>query len=303
MPINTYVSATVDTKYGSRFLQSLYENNFLYPGATFNNMADEGGIVGNAGVFKFYKTVRSDTNAPEKVGDKYNYRKYQNREVTIALNNQISEATEIPRATIAATGANITDKQIDDNARQVRARQGRAAIACLYTEGTQKTLSAALTKDNIKDELLAGQADITSSFGDMPDTLLVSPEMYAKILGSFSKEMSPTFLDQVNQYGRVNNWLGMNVLPCTALSPKINLDYSYFDHNSSDTLKTVSSANLQKIEYIMYNHNTFALMELLSEVDAVKDPYGPNNLLNSNLVIGLAVLYPELVRVAISSAT
>jgi hypothetical protein len=303
MPINTYVSATVDTKYGSRFLQSLYENNFLYPNATFTNMADEGGIVGGAGVFKFYKTTRSTSNAPEKVGADYTRRDFANSEVTITLNNQLSESVKVPRATVAATSAPVLDKQLDDNARQMQVRQGRAAIACLYTEGTKKTLSAALTKDNIKDELLAGQADIMASLGAAPDVCLVSPEKYATILGSFSKEMSPTFIDQVNQYGRVNNWLGMNILPCAALSPKINLPYSYFDHNSSDTAKQVTAANLSKVEYIMYNHNTFALMELLSGIDTMKDPDSPSYLLNCDMVIGLSVLYPELVRVAVSSAT
>lgn len=300
MPINTYVNATVDTKYGSRFLRSLYENTFLYPNSTYTNMADDGGIVGGAGVFKFYKTVRSDTNAPEKVGADYNRRDYENSEVTIVLNNQVSESTKIPRATVAATAAAVTDKQLDDNARQTQVRQGRSAIACLYTEGTKATLSATLTKDTIKDELLAGQANIISSLGATPDTLLVSPEKYAVILGSFSKEMSPSYIDQVNQYGLIKNWLGMNIFPCAALSSKINLPYSYYDHNSSDTLTTVTAANLQKVEYIMYNHDVFAMMELLAGIDVMKDPDSPSNLLNSDLVFGLTVLYPDLVRVAVT---
>jgi hypothetical protein len=110
-----YVDGYVDAQYGTKFVETLFEKNWLIPGVTFTNeyQLDRGGL------YVFHKQNASNTNLPEDVGADYDMKDYANTEISLSLLNQYSESLKIPNATVAATSASVLENTYRVQAGQI----------------------------------------------------------------------------------------------------------------------------------------------------------------------------------------
>lgn len=301
-----YLSAHVDERYGSKFVETLYEKNFLIPGVTFT---DEYGQEAGAGRFIFHKQSDSATNAPEEVGADYNKENYANEEIHISLLNQYSESAKIPAATVAATSANVLENTYRNQAGKIATRQMRSAIACLLTEGTGTASKGgtAITEDNIRERILSAAADGAMELGDV-DTVLIRPDLYAMLIGVIPKtQITNGINEQLVRDGiRVQfiNWNGINIFSVPSLANKGSVNYSYITMSgTSKTTKSVTAANVQKANFIAYNHRAFAKVDLLSMVKAFDSHTFPGVEINSCVTSGFGAIYGKHIIVDKSAAS
>jgi hypothetical protein len=301
-----YLSAHVDERYGSKFVETLYEKNFLIPGVTFT---DEYGQEAGAGRFIFHKQSDSATNAPEEVGADYNKENYANEEIHISLLNQYSESAKIPAATVAATSANVLENTYRNQAGKIATRQMRSAIACLLTEGTGTASKggSAITEDNIRERILSAAADGAMELGDV-DTVLIRPDLYAMLIGVIPKtQITNGINEQLVRDGiRVQfiNWNGINIFSVPSLANKGSVNYSYITMSgTSKTTKSVTAANVQKANFIAYNHRAFAKVDLLSMVKAFDSHSFPGVEINSCVTSGFGAIYGKHIIVDKSAAS
>lgn len=301
-----YLSAHVDERYGSKFVETLYEKNFLIPGVTFT---DEYGQEAGAGRFIFHKQSDSATNAPEEVGADYNKENYANEEIHISLLNQYSESAKIPAATVAATSANVLENTYRNQAGKIATRQMRSAIACLLTEGTGTASKggSAITEDNIRERILSAAADGAMELGDV-DTVLIRPDLYAMLIGVIPKtQITNGINEQLVRDGiRVQfiNWNGINIFSVPSLANKGSVNYSYITMSgTSKTTKSVTAANVQKANFIAYNHRAFAKVDLLSMVKAFDSHTFPGVEINSCVTSGFGAIYGKHIIVDKSAAS
>lgn len=301
-----YLSAHVDERYGSKFVETLYEKNFLIPGVTFT---DEYGQEAGAGRFIFHKQSDSATNAPEEVGADYNKENYANEEIHISLLNQYSESAKIPAATVAATSANVLENTYRNQAGKIATRQMRSAIACLLTEGTGTASKggSAITEDSIRERILSAAADGAMELGDV-DTVLIRPDLYAMLIGVIPKtQITNGINEQLVRDGiRVQfiNWNGINIFSVPSLANKGSVNYSYITMSgTSKTTKSVTAANVQKANFIAYNHRAFAKVDLLSMVKAFDSHTFPGVEINSCVTSGFGAIYGKHIIVDKSAAS
>lgn len=299
-----YIDGFVDTKYGSQFVETLYEKNWLIPGVTYT---DEYGQEAGAGRFIFHKQDDSSTNAPEEVGSDYNKENYSNSEVHLSLLNQYSESIKIPSATIAATSASVVENNARNQASKIATRQMRSAIACLLTEGTGVASGggSAITEENIRARILSAAADGAMELGDV-DTVLLRPDLYALLIGVIPKsQITPAANDELVKNGiRVSSmsWNGINIFSVPSLANKGSATYSYItmDGNTKST-KTVAASKVQDTNFIAYNHRAFAKVDLLSMVKAFDSHTFPGVEINSCVTSGFGAIYGN--HIIIDSAT
>lgn len=288
-----YLSAHVDERYGSKFVETLYENNWLIPGVTFT---EEYGQEAGAGRFIFHKQNDSTTSDPENVGADYDKQAYGNSEVHITLLNQYSESTKIPAATVAATSANVIENTHRNQAAKIATRQMRSALACLLTEKTGENLGkSALTEENIRERILAAAAKGATELGDV-DTVLLAPEFYAMLVGIIPKsQITPTANETLAKNGiRVAsfNWNGINIFSVPGLANAANVDYKYITMSGNAvTTKSVDAATIKGTNFIAYNHRAFAKVDLLSMVKAFDSHTFPGVEINACVTSGYGAIY------------
>lgn len=299
-----YLGAYVDEKYGSKFVETLFENNWLVDGVTYTSAYN---LDGGAGRFIFHKQDDSDTNAPEEVGAEYNKKAYSNKEITISLLNQYSESLKIPYATEAATAPSVVENTIQMQAKKIAVRQMRSALACLITEaGTKNLGKSALTTENIRERILAAATLGVNELGDI-DTILTSPKNFAILVEVLPKsQITPTANEDTVRNGmrlKTMNWSGINIYAVPGLNNKASVPYSYItmDGNSKAT-KTVEAATIKDVNFIAYNHNAFAMMTLIDMVKAFDSHTFPGVEINSVATNGFGLIYPEHVIIDTASA-
>lgn len=298
-----YVDGYVDAQYGTKFVETLFEKNWLISGVTFTNeyQLDRGGL------YVFHKQSASDTNAPEEVGADYDMKNYANTEISLALLNQYSESLKIPNATVAATSASVLENTYRVQAGQIATRMMRSALACLLTEGTGTATAggSAIDEKNIISRIESAAADGAMELGSV-DTVLLRPHLFNMLRGVLPKtQITPAFNEELVRNG-INvqsfNWNGMNFFSVPGLANKAGVDYSYktMDGNAKAT-KTVNADKITGTNFIAYNHRAFAKVDLLSTVKAFDSHKSPAMEINSCVTSGFGAIYGE--HIIIDKAT
>ena len=298
----TYVSTHIDEAFSNAFVKHLYDNQAFIPGVTYTDAAEYGFAKEGAGVFHFIAEGDTATGDPETVGSAYTMEDNTDSDIPLYLNNQYSEQVKIPVAAEMATARAEALNKMEQLARKTAQRRGRSALACLLNEA--KTAPAPLTTTyatpaaaTIKETICDDKAKLSKVNRDA-DCILVSPAVYAKILSQFGKEFGVPQNEVAAMTGTVNAWLGVNITECRALGAGAALKYI----NHAGTATTFSAANLAKVNYIMYNHNDFAIMDLMNDQRIFDSERGPWKLCTTDLVSGFRVLRPNCILTNITSA-
>lgn len=249
-----YGNQHVDQTYSRFFEPNLYTNSWLIPGTTCTNKHQNG----PAGGIYVHKMSNVGAVAPGTPGRDFSHENSADTLIQILLNNNFQKSRKMYDVQIGAISAALAEENLAAATQEVRMGREQSALAALFTEGTVGNTTA-ITAENVKEEILEERQALSEASGHA-DIILASPATYGAILTLAGKEFTPVMNERIQMEGRVGNWFGFTIFECNGLAASANA--TYYDHTG--TLKTVSSDNLNSVDFIMYNSQALSVVDNLS---------------------------------------
>ena len=253
----------VDSKYASIYEPNLYHNTWLVPGVTYTPKYK----IGPAGQIYVHKLGTTGETVPGTPGRDFTHNASTDTLIPIALNNNFQESDKAYSVALEAIDANTADAMLSEVVAKIQGGYNQAALACLVTEGTASS-SSALTKDNIKSELIAARTALVKKKA-RANTVLCSPDTFGLILDAAGAAFTPTINDRMTNDGQVGRWLGMNFIECSGLSAT---NAAYNDHAGAKKTATFTA-----VDFVMYDYDALSVvsnLEAFRLVDGGKDFIG-----------------------------
>lgn len=253
-----YGNAYVDERYSGIVAPNLYGGAVLQPGITFDN-SHQGDSA--AGLVKIYKITRDSTGDPQTPAGDFTHEDIASSLIDLRLNNAFRGSKKIYRVTANSVSFDLGEQVLSNLVKAKREDWQRSGIASLGKEGTADSNTTALSTANLKTRLVGTRAALTTGFAE-PDVCIMSVAAFALMLEVAGKDYTPETNESITRTGRVGIYLGMRFIESALLggSPK------YYDYAS--TLQTV---DMTKVDYIMYDHEAFKIvnnLEAMRIIDA-----------------------------------
>lgn len=249
----------VDDKYSSLVEPNLFAGNVFQPGATFTDKYQTGPagqiFVHKPGVGTVSSTVPGADFNETVVGDSL---------ITISLNKQYNRARKIYGATTASVAYDIAAAELETALQEVRTAWNiDAASAIVDADGIRvltniTTLTAA---NDIYDSIVDARQALRELKAN-PDTLIVSPATYSKLLKApeFQRSVQPdTAVIRDAYVGRV---AGLNVYEYENLSSAAG-DLTNINGTTADI---TWDADNDALEYIVYDHDALSIVTSVNVV-------------------------------------
>lgn len=249
----------VDDKYSSLVEPNLFAGNVFQPGATFTDKYQTGPagqiFVHKPGVGTVSSTVPGADFNETVVGDSL---------ITISLNKQYNRARKIYGATTASVAYDIAAAELETALQEVRTAWNiDAASAIVDADGIRvltniTTLTAA---NDIYDSIVDARQALRELKAN-PDTLIVSPATYSKLLKApeFQRSVQPdTAVIRDAYVGRV---AGLNVYEYENLSSAAG----NLTNINGTTADITWDADNDALEYIMYDHDALSIVTSVNVV-------------------------------------
>lgn len=249
----------VDDKYSSLVEPNLFAGNVFQPGATFTDKYQTGPagqiFVHKPGVGTVSSTVPGADFNETVVGDSL---------ITISLNKQYNRARKIYGATTASVAYDIAAAELETALQEVRTAWNiDAASAIVDADGIRvvsniTTLTAA---NDIYDSIVDARQALRELKAN-PDTLIVSPATYSKLLKApeFQRSVQPdTAVIRDAFVGRV---AGLNVYEYENLSSAAG----NLTNINGTTADITWDADNDALEYIVYDHDALSIVTSVNVV-------------------------------------
>ena len=247
-----YGEVHVDEKYKKLVLPSLYYKTWLVPGVTYQDVSTD-----EAGGWFWHKPTGSGPAEPGVPGRDFTDAAAKDTLVPAVFNNNFQRSKKIYAVQAAAVAYPVAAEHMGMAINEVGEGKNLSGLACLITEGTESDDTEAIAKDNFNDKILAERKGVVESKG-IADVVLCSPTFFATMLAAAGTKYTPSTNERLLAAaagGQVGGYLGMTWIEVNAFAHKS--DIKYYDYSS--TLKTVTAANLAKVDFIMYDHNAFGV--------------------------------------------
>lgn len=139
-------------------------------------------------------------------------------------------------------------------------RRGRqkTALAILVSSGTVLTDTTAITKNNVKEKILAARQAVVVAGGN-PDVLVVSPDTYTCLLSLSGAEFTPVINEEAVTTGRIGLFYGALVFENNDM--KTGASYSYTNDSN-----VVTAVDCSLVEFVMYDSSKFACVDAMSAI-------------------------------------
>ncbi len=245
-----YGELHVDEKYKPMVLPNLFYRTWMVPGVTFQDVSTD-----NAGAWFWHKLSSSGAAAPGTPGRDFTDEAAADTLVQATFNNNFQRSKKIYGVQAAAVAIPVANEHMALAVNEVAEGKNMSGLACLITEGTASSDTAAITVDNFDKKILAERQAVVEAKG-IADVVLCSPAFFATMLEKAGVKYTPTtneMLLAAAAGGQVGNYLGMTWMEVNGFANKT--DIKYYDYTG--TLKTVAAADLAKVDFIMYDHNAF----------------------------------------------
>ena len=232
-----YGEVHVDEKYKKLVLPALFFRTWLVPGVTYQDVSTD-----EAGGWFWHKPTGAGPAEPGTPGRDFTDEAAKDTLVQAVFNNNYQRSKKIYAVQAAAVAYPVAAEHMTLAINEVAEGKNLSALACLITEGT----ASANTEE---------RKAVVESKG-IADVVLCSPTFFATMLEKAGQKYTPTtneMLLAAAAGGQVGNYLGMTWIEVNGFANKTDL--KYYDYTS--TLKTVTAANLAKVDFIMYDHNAF----------------------------------------------
>lgn len=253
----------VDERYSAAFRPNLFYNTWLVEGVTYSAKYK----TGPGGGFFVPKLTNDTRTVPGAPGRDFSDSLVKNDLLQIVLNNNYQESDKLYQVAAANISAPVANQTMANVTAKIRDGRAQSALACLMTEGTSLSDTTAITKSNVKDQILAARTAIVKKKGTA-DVVLCSPDVYGAILAQAGAEFTPNRNEKINMDGRVGNWMGMTFFECNGLAT--SSDEKYIDY--SGTTKTVTAANMGLVDFIVYNSEALSVLDNLEVYRLVDEP-------------------------------
>lgn len=268
-----------------------YGDEAFVPGLSYNAEYDEP-FAGQIQVVKYSPDNSVTAQVPAQDMTTENY---SNQVATINLVNDFSKSTKIPYYYNATLPPEVMRDRSWDTLQAIFKGRRKSGLAVLADKGQVSKNTAAVTSSNIEDTIISDRAAIRDADAT-PDVIICSVDVYSSMLKAAGSKYTPVRNDETVKYGRIGYWMGIYFIECSILGRSGSNSYL-------DAEGTRHTIDLSGVEYIMYNHEAFAIVDKLLGLRAIDDVKSFSKLVQGELVSGFLVTYPECVVVKRKSVT
>lgn len=249
-----YGNLNVDEKYSSIVEPNLYSDNVLEPGVTYNE--DFQGDA-NSGLVKVYKQKSDGATNPTTPAGDFDDTNAENELIDLRLNNSFRKSKKIYKVQANAVSYQLADTTFSTAINDVKEGYQAAGIACLATEGVALDETAAITKTNVKNTVLAARKVLRKNKAKA-DVVFASVDTFTAMLEAAGDQFTPSKNDEMIATGQVGYWLGMKWYEANATE---NTAAVYYDHAG-----TKHTVDLTGVDFVMYDHRFFSIVDNLEEM-------------------------------------
>ena len=289
MPIQ-YNSQHVDEKYKSTLIANLFYKTFLIPGVTYQDVVTDG----NGGWF-WHKLASTGAAEPGTPGRDFEDEAISDSLIQCIYNNNYQKSKKIYGVQAAAVAFPLAEEHMALATQEVTEGRNLSGLACLITEGTAAKNTVAITNDNFLTEVLAVRTEVVKAKGTA-DIILCSPDFFATMLEFAGNKYIPTTNEKLLAAaagGQVGNFLGMTWIEENAFAHDAAVNY--YDYTGAK--KSVTSATLGTVDFIMYDHNSFGLGDNFAMARLRDSERFSGSLAQVEENVGMRVLTPSMIRV------
>lgn len=251
-----------DDKYVPLVEPNLFARNVFQPGITFTDKYQ----TGPAGQLFVHKPGVG-TITPTHPGADFSDTIVQDSLITIALDKQFNRSRKIYGATIASVAYPIAAAEMETALQEIRAAWNLQAVKSLIGETSilvDANILTVLATDgsDVYDTIVNSRQKLVEANAN-PNTLIVSPSTYAKLLKAPEFQRSTQISDVAIVDGMVGRIAGLNVF-----------EYSSLDAAAVDgaTIAGITWASGDELEYVMYDSDAFSIVTSVEAVRLVEEP-------------------------------
>ena len=252
----------VDDKYSALVEPNLFAGNVFQPGVTFTDKYQ----VGAAGQIFVHKPGIG-TITPTHPGADFSDAIVQDSLVTISLDKQFNRSRKIYQATLNSVSYPIAAAELEAALAEVREAWNLQATKSLIGETSilvsdNITTVAATDGSDIYDQIVADRKKLRDAKAN-PNTIIVSPATYAKLLKAPEFQRSVQLDNEVIRDAMVGRVAGLNVYEYE------NLDAAAVD---GATIGGITWATADELEYVIYDSDAFSIVTSVEAVRMVEEP-------------------------------
>lgn len=253
----------VDDKFSALVEPNLFAGNVLQPGVSFTNKYQTGPagqiMVHKPGIATVTSTAPGADFTETVVGDSL---------ITISLNKQYNRARKIYGATVASVAYGIAAAELELAIQEVRAAWTLDGISAIVdADGIRVTSNVTTLTDSsdnsngIYNTIVDARQELRALKAN-PDTIIVSPTTYGKLLKSSEFQRAVDLDNQVVRDAYVGRIAGLNVFEYESLSDAAG---NLTNINGGTTDITWDATN-DALEFIVYDHDA---LSIVTSVDVV----------------------------------
>ena len=286
---------TVDDRYSPLVEPNLFAGNVFQPGISFTDKYQ----LGAAGQILVHKPGIG-TVTPTAPGADFSDAIVQDSIVTIALDKQFNRSRKMYGVTAVSVAYDAAAAELEAAIQEVKQAWNLQAATSLVTT------ASILVDDNILTVANVDGSDIYSTIVNTrkklrvakanPDTLIVSPSTYAKLLKAPEFQRSVTTDDTVIRDAKVGRVAGLNVYEYENLGSAIG--------NGVTAAGITWVAADDELEYVMYDSDAFSIV---TSVEAIRTVDEPSRFIGSlaqvQIVSGFKLTNPSRAAVKIHDAS
>lgn len=268
-------AATVATGMSPVVESGLYADEIFQDGVTFTSEHD----IGNAGQIQVVVYTPDNTIEPKTPGADFANSEYVNTVVDINTNNSFQKSQKVPAYVQATMPSEVLMDKTWNVTEDIRIARQKTGLAVLAAEGTASVDTVAITADNVKDKVLAERKALRKKHA-RPDVVLASVDTYSAMLEVAGKDYTPVANDSVVATGRLGYWMGMLWVEATLLGGS-------FKYN--DATGVAQSVDTSEVEFIMYDHRAFSIIDKLVLLRTIDNPNAAGSLVQEEVDSGFKV--------------
>src|SRR6056297_220741 len=254
---------TVDDKYSPLVEPNLFAGNVLQPGMSFTDKFQ----IGPAGQIIVHKPGTGTVTATAPGAD-FTETVVGDSTITISLNKQFNRARKIYGATVASVAYGIAASELETALAEVKEAWTLEGVSAVVdADGIQVSSNVTTLTDSsdnsngIYNEIVSARQALRELKAN-PDTIIVSPTTYSKLLKSSQFQRSVDLDNQVIRDAYVGRIAGLNVYEYENLEDAAG---NLTNINGTTDDITWDSTN-DALEFIVYDHDALSIVTSVNVV-------------------------------------
>lgn len=285
-----YNDQHVDEKYKPTLIANLFYKTFLIPGVTYQDVQSD-----NNGGWFWHKLASTGAAEPGTPGRDFVDEATSDNLIQCVYNNNYQKSKKIYGVIASAVAFPLAEEQMALATQEVTEGRNLSALACLITEGTASASTGEITNDNFLSEIIGVRKEVVKNKGTA-DIVLCSPDFFGTMLEFAGQKYIPSTNEQLLAAaagGQVGNFLGMTWMEHNAFAHTGNI--TYYDYTG--TKKSVTPAELAKVDFIMYDHNSLGLGDNFVQARLRDSEMFSGSKAQVEENTGMRVLNPTMIRI------